>query len=370
MSKPNREIRLPFFIISAAVIMVYAWAISFGFLYYDDHIHVFENQPLLNGEIFYFWKHAHEGLYIPLVYTMWAGLFKAFGLNPAVFHSLNIALHLANSCLVFLLIRNFKISVNASLLAALLFAVHPIQVESVVWVSALKDTSFTFFSLFGIWIFICSSWKGYLRRMTGTVFVAAAILCKPTAVVLPVFICSYVFYFSSGTFRERLQHLLKSVGVMPLTLFLGIFAIQMAKAEQSWAQHPNTAVSLLERLIVVLDALGFYITKVLWPTHYYVDYARFPRNVLDNNLFYSYSLLALGSIAVLFFWFRKNENRKSPEGVFALLFGLLFFLPTSGVMTFGHQKISTTADRYMYVIMVAVAIAAAMLLEMLQSSGF
>jgi tetratricopeptide (TPR) repeat protein len=370
MIKLSRENYWPVLVISAAVLLVFGWSVSFGFLYYDDHIHVFENQPLIKGEILYFWKHAHEGLYIPLVYSAWALLYKFFGLNPAVFHGLNVVLHIANSWLVFLLLRSFRMTLSSSVLAALLFAVHPVQVESVAWVSALKDTSFAFFTLLSLWVYFSSSFTGHRKWLAGTLLVSAAILCKPTAVVLPVLISIYFIYFAAGNIRDRLKNTWNSVGPMPLTLFLGLYAIQMAKTEQSWSQHPNAMVSLLERPLIMLDALGFYITKILLPSQHYVDYARFPRNVLDNKLYYFYVALAVVFLIVLAGWFRKNENRRSPEAVFAVLLGFMFFIPTSGIVTFGHQKISTTADRYMYMIMVAVAIFAAMLLEWIQASGF
>lgn len=363
------RVGLPFLIMAAAVLAVYGWAISFGFLYYDDHINVFENQPLLGGQILYFWKSAHEGLYVPLVYTAWSVLYKLFGLNPAAFHAFNITLHIANTWLVFLILQNLKISKKSALLAALLFAVHPIQVESVVWVSSLKDTSFGFFSLLAIWIYLFSSGGFVFRWTAGAISVSAAILCKPTAAVLPVLISAYLILMSDGDFKNRVRKMMKVVGPLPLTLLLASFSIQMARAGQSWSNHPNAAVTLLERPLVMLDSLGFYLTKLALPIDYYVDYARYPRNVLDNGLFYFNLIIGTLFIGWLFYRFFAVSKARTPVFVLAALLGLLFFLPTSGIVTFGHQKISTTADRYMYVVMAGVAMAAARLLDKLEGSS-
>jgi hypothetical protein len=136
------------------------------FVSWDDGKNVFENarlNPVTTEGVLYFWGHPYEYEYIPLSYTVWAGLAliarvspdsAGISLNPYVFHSANLMLHLAAVLAAYQLLRIFTGKVWASAAGALLFALHPIQVEAVAWVTGLKDVLCGSLSLLALWQYV------------------------------------------------------------------------------------------------------------------------------------------------------------------------------------------------------------------------
>ncbi len=159
--------------LTVVCLIVYTRTCGFGSLSLDDAKHIFENPamnpPSLAG-ILHFWTAPYFGLYIPITYTLWAvaavvgwrGGRPPTAIDPAIFHGLNVAVHAANAVLVFSVLRSGleKRAPNprrdlAAGLGALLFAVHPIQVEAVAWISGMKDLLFGFFALAGFGWCVC-----------------------------------------------------------------------------------------------------------------------------------------------------------------------------------------------------------------------
>src|SRR5438093_1736288 len=152
---------------AAVILIVLVGAAAFGrvakfeFLSWDDYQTVAGNpqlNPPTSRSIASFWTHPQVDLYIPVTYTVWAFAANAaavpqppppnppatgWALDARVFHTLNLALHLAAACIVFLLLRDLLGGAGSADLAAvagaLLFALHPVQVEPVAWISGMKD---------------------------------------------------------------------------------------------------------------------------------------------------------------------------------------------------------------------------------------
>ena len=140
---------------------------------YDDGLHVYENERVVNfstDNLIYFWKNVHKGLYIPISYNLWALQAKISQyfpakqinlvsgediLNPAIFHTTNLLLHALSTIIVFLIIRKLIQHDLSAGVGALFFAIHPVQVETVAWISELKGGLSGLFSLLAIWQYIC-----------------------------------------------------------------------------------------------------------------------------------------------------------------------------------------------------------------------
>ena len=138
-----------------AVLVVYARLFSAGFVAFDDNFHVYAN-PLLNPptlqSVARFWEHAYKQLYVPLSYTIFAAITRlaevpahvdsslgeSLSLDPTAFHVVNIALHFANAWLCFRLVRRLTGRALVASLCSLVFALHPLQLESVAWISELR----------------------------------------------------------------------------------------------------------------------------------------------------------------------------------------------------------------------------------------
>jgi hypothetical protein len=164
------------------------------FIEHDDHYYVVENwklqQPGLQG-LGAIWSMADIGPnksieFFPVRDTVYWVLFKAFGADPAPFHAANLALHLLVAWLVLALGRKF-LSAEIAAFGALLFAAHPVHVESISWVSGLKDPLFSAFTLLSLLAFVAFRERGGASRYAAAVAaLIAALSCKSLALGAPV----------------------------------------------------------------------------------------------------------------------------------------------------------------------------------------
>jgi len=344
------------------VFAVFGQVCGYQFLTYDDSIHVYENSYVTNfsaENLGHFWQAPLRGLYIPVTYTLWSvlaalGRFLPAGdgaaLNPQIFHAGNLFLHLINTVLVFMISRRLLQSALAACIGAALFAIHPVQVEPVAWVSGTKDLLAGLFCLTAIWFYILYSQAAEPaapRQLRYYFLMAAAfilaLLSKPSAVVLPVAVAGIgAFLLKRGWRRLALE-------LVPLLLLaLPLIAVtRQAQADAVFGFVP----AWWQRLPIALDTLSFYFFKLLFPVVLTADYGRTPEMVLAGDWFYLNALLPLLGAAVIV-WKDKAGWLSGAAIVF-----LAFLLPVSGLVTFGFQNLSTVADRYLYLSMLGPALA-------------
>src|SRR6185312_6710837 len=142
----------PVALVAVAALALFAMAWGFDFTLYDDTLHIVQNPRFVvpgQQDVLSFWKAPFAGLYVPVSYTLWMGIrhFAVTGLagdgtyvlNPALFHGANVLVHALNAALVWWLLRRLKASRLAATVGALLFVAHPLQVETVCWVSGFRD---------------------------------------------------------------------------------------------------------------------------------------------------------------------------------------------------------------------------------------
>lgn len=143
----------------------------------------------------FFGRDAGSSYYRPLMYTFWLPLWRTFHASPVGYHALNILLHAAVSLLVFFWLRRIQASAATALLAALLFAAHPVHVEAVAWVSALPDLQCTLFFLLGFWLYLtaesAAGWRRYAMQTGVAACVLLALLAKEIGFILPLALAAY-----------------------------------------------------------------------------------------------------------------------------------------------------------------------------------
>lgn len=348
--------------IGLAVLAVDYPVVGSGFLNYDDPINITENPLITNfslESLSDFWSGHFNGLYIPLVYTFWGLLAKVAQLmpassgtlNPLPFHLANLGLHMASALLVFRLLRRLGGLPQAAAAGSLVFALHPLQVEAVAWVTGLKDLLSGFLALLVIHCYIrhlqtgqkgsgnIGAWWNYILAVG---FFLLALLAKPSVVTVPL-LAGVLGYFCMGQPLRRLAREL--LPMLALALFLAVVTLV---AQQSGQSPP--LISLWQRTLVAADALNFYAGKLLWPASLGPDYGRIPLSVLTNPRVYLTLLTpVLLGVAV----YLSRRKRWLPAG---LLIFILALLPVLGFQPFAHQVISTVADRYMYLAMLGPAL--------------
>lgn len=370
-----------------AILAVFWPAHNYDFLRWDDRVNIYENRylnPVSLDSTFHFWKQTYKYMYIPLTYSYWASLAwlslyipaEPYGLNPHIFHSGNIMLHILNALLVFSILRilltygfgrkndseNEKPEIDvAAGIGALVFALHPVQVEPVLWITGAKDLLYGLFSLFAIREYLkyaIASKRGATSsaktRHYGLSFAAfiLALLAKPAAVVLPLILLVLDRWGIKRTLKETAY----SLAVWFMVAFLFTLLATSAQPESS----DIVTAPLWARPFIAGDALAFYLYKVVIPVNLGIDYGRSPEYVMRHYWLYATWLLPFAIFAGIFS-LKKREPFMVSAGIFtASLLPLLGFIP------FLFQRYSTVADRYLYISMLGIALS---LSWVIQNSG-
>ncbi|MCJ8330699.1 MAG: glycosyltransferase family 39 protein, partial [Lentisphaeria bacterium] len=211
-------------ILIISVFVIYSQCRSFDYLDWDDKKYLLQNSNLFNfsfdsiKQIFSLNSTPGEYLYIPLCYLSFMIEFCLFGAKPEISHAINVFFHLANVIMLYFFFRKLTGKDLPSLLATILFAIHPMQVESVAWVMSRKELLSTLFGLGSMLCFLhyCRKEEDGKRNarlmqlLAGTVVLfIAAILSKPSLLILPgVFLLIYLWEEKKLKAKETLLFLL------------------------------------------------------------------------------------------------------------------------------------------------------------------
>ncbi|HEX8522229.1 MAG TPA: tetratricopeptide repeat protein [Tepidisphaeraceae bacterium] len=363
------------------------------FVDWDDRFTIYAN-PRLNPPTWenlkFYWQNAEYGLWMPGTYTVWSALAwatrleqpdeRGSRLNPWVFHSFNVVLHALSAVVVYMLVKRLlRVHVShlrsdephrtatrrrgevAALLGALVFAVHPVQVETVGWISGGKDLLCGLFTLGALHAYVSAAQSErhrLARYMLATLWFMIALICKPAAMVAP----ALVFVIDFVALRRPLKQVM---GWTAAWWLLALAAAVIAKFVQ-----PGTGIETAPwyyRPLVATDALAFYIVKLIWPARLAVDYGRAPTLALRQHwIFWTWVVPLITAGAIGWIWTRGRSlmESESPPAIYHLApTGALFFVvalaPTLGFTAFLFQYYSTVADHYLYTAMAGVSILAA-----------
>ncbi len=336
-------------LIAAATFLAYLPTLRCGFVW-DDEMILVDNSwfhPVTAATLLHYWRAPMATLYMPVTTSVYwlMGTLDGRGLNPALFHLASITIHATNAALLFLLLRKLTGKNWAATVGAMIFAIHPIQVESVAYVGVLDTPLCAMFALLAM--------NGFLKfvdrpqRATyawATAALVAAILAKPTAVVTPVLAGVLAMVVADGRVRRMLFSLLPWVAISG-----GFAAATMIIQPGSQQGRP-----LGLRLLMAGSSAAFYLKKILIPQGLCVDYGRNPEH-LSGDASIRFTWLA----AVLLIAIAWILRRKWPAAAAAIAIFLVGLLPTSGLVSFDFENWSITADRFAYLPMIGVALLAA-----------
>jgi tetratricopeptide (TPR) repeat protein len=287
--------------------------------------------------------------------------------DPRPFHIANLIVHILSVLVVFAILRLLIHDDWAAGSGALLFALHPLQVEPVAWATGMRELLCGFLSLISLWQYVkyalpvtvsapadraggTASQKRLIhkRRFSGALAIfafALAVLANPAAVALPVvaFVIDYVL------FKRSLRHNALSLGACVTLAVVVIGVTQWARLQNLGGISP-----IWQRPLIAADALTFYLYKLFVPFQLSVDYGRSPVVVAQQGWIYLTWLVpvALG----LLLWLSR---RRAPYFVCAASIFAASLLPFLGLFPFRFQTISTVADRYLYLAMLGPAFALA-----------
>jgi len=349
---------IPGVLLAAATVALYARAIGNPFVVLDDSDYVTSNLHVQRGLSWSTVKWAFTTFaaanWHPVTWLSHAMDFQLFALNPVGHHAHSILIHALNAVLLFLLLQWLTGQVRPSLLVAALFAVHPLNVESVAWVAERKNVLSTLFFFLALaaygWYAQKPQWKRYLS-VAG--LFALGLMAKPMLVTLP-FVLLLLDYWPLGRFAGSApspigaqqspawQLLLEKV---PLLLFSAASSIITLKTQHSgYAVRTLSQFAFGERIKNALLAYGLYLWKMIWPTRLAPLYPH-PGSGLPPWR-WIFSTLILVSITALTIILRRHRY---------LLVGWLWFLgtmvPVIGLVQVGDASM---ADRYAYLPLIGV----------------
>jgi len=324
-----------------------------GYISLDDHDYIVDNYQVRSGLTadsvhWAFSSFGYVSNWHPLTWLSHMLDVEIFGLEAGGHHLSNLVLHVLNVILLFLVLSGMTGAFKSSAFAAALFAVHPLHVESVAWISERKDVLSTFF-----WILTMAAYLGYVRRPGAGRYAAVAVcftlglLSKPMVVTLP-FVLLLLDYWPLGRLAPHREtwtgrgvaHNLKIIAEkLPLFALSGI-----SSAITYMAQSSGGAVSMMDsshsgiRWLSVLVSYVRYLAKVVWPVKLAVFYPSF--KVSSWQVAVAAVILSVVTVLVV------RKIVKYPFLAVGWFWYVGTLVPVIGIVKVGSQSI---ADRYTYI---------------------
>ena len=322
----------------AAVLSAYHPAWHGGMLWDDDAHLTREGLRSLSGLRAIWLDVGATQQYYPLVHSAFWVFFQLWGLNPLGYHLATIALHVVSALLVIAVLRRLR--VPGAALAGFVFALHPVQVESVAWMTELKNTLSTALVLGAAVAYLDFD---QLRRRSAylgslALFILALLSKTVTAVLPPALLV--IFWWQRGRIEWRRD-------VRPLLPFLaaGIaFGLLTAWFERSVlrAQGAEFDLSIAQRVLLAGRAIWFYLWSLVWPVNLSFIY---PRWRIDPSVASQWLFPAAVVLAIAALWWYRRRSR-APLAVALLFCGLLF--PALGFANLYPFRYALVADHFAY----------------------
>jgi len=338
--------------LAAATIALYSAAIGHGFVALDDREYVTANTHIrgLGWEnIKWAFTALDAANWHPLTWLSHALDYQLFALNAWGHHLDSVLIHALNAVLLFLLLRWMTRRTGPSLLVAALFAVHPINVESVAWVSERKNVLSTLFLLLTLGAYAWYAQKpGGRRYLLVVALFAASLMAKPMGVTLPFVLLLLDYWplermsFSGAAERTGLRRLL--LEKVPLLLLSAASSYMTLRAQRPAVQGLEE-FSLGNRIVNAIVAYGLYLWKTVWPA----QLAIYPHE-LGTLPAWQWMLSAVALIGVTVLVVRFRDKRYLPVGWFWFLGTLV---PVLGLVQVGEYAM---ADRYAYISLIGIFI--------------
>ncbi|MCK4739694.1 MAG: tetratricopeptide repeat protein [Deltaproteobacteria bacterium] len=336
-------------LLSVLTFGIYLRSIGFDFVNFDDDINVYENPYLTKGFTkdgiiwaftaqYYFWQ--------PMVWLTYLIDFEFWGLNPKGYHLTNIIFHTINSVLVFHLFTRLTKELRASAFIAFVFALHPLHVESVVWITERKDVLFVFF-----WLLATTAYVKYTERkslssyLTVFTLFCLSLMSKPMAITFP-FTLILLDLWPLNRFKGTEKPLKIIAEKIPLLIPLGI------------TMYLTLTSKMVMETIQITDTMPF-VTKI---SNIPVSYLTYVYKFLvpeGLTVFYPYThnqaivIIFASLVLLLCTIFACAVVRNKPFVAVGWFWFLGTLVPTIGLIQGGDHVL---ADRYMYIPLIGLSI--------------
>ncbi len=324
----------------ALTVLVYLPALRGQFIW-DDDDHVTMNPAVTAPDgVRQIWSSLFTSRYYPLTLTTFWVEHRLWGLKPAPYHAVNIALHAVNAALFYWLLSRLR--VPGAWIGAALWAVHPVNVESVAWITELKNvqSAFFFFSCLLCYLHFDS---GRSRRwyVAALVCGAAALLSKPSTVMLPTILLLVVWWERR---RWERADLLRLAPFMTMSLGMSVLTIAEQRNHVIGAGLSGWKLGLVDRCLVAGKDLWFYAIKLLWPEPLAFVYPRW--NVPASSL--ADWLPLVGVVVLALILWRLWRHTAAAAALLAFAYFVQALLPVLGFFDVYYFRFSFVADHFNY----------------------
>jgi tetratricopeptide (TPR) repeat protein len=328
--------------IVTALLIIYQPAIRGGLLW-DDPAHLTRPELKSVHGLWRIWfDPGATQQYYPVVHSAFWLMSHVFGDVTLGYHLVNIFLHALSAVLIAVILRT--LGVRGAYCTAVLFAVHPVQVESVAWMTELKNTLSGVFYLasLGMYLRFDETRQASARNISLLLFVLA-ILTKSVTATLPV-VLVVLFWLRRGRVDLRRD-------VRPLALFFGLGAVMglvTALMERNYIGATGHAfdLTIIDRCLLAGRVVWFYLWKIFWPTPLTFIY---PRWDVNSRVWWQY-LFPLALLAAFVLLWRLRRWSRAPFA--ALLMFVVTLAPALGFVNVYPFKFSYVADHFQYLAMV------------------
>ena len=320
---------------------------------WDDVEQVVENKDIRSlswDNVQTFFSKFYVGMYQPITTLSYAIEYNFSELNPATNHITNLLLHLINIVLVFLLFYYFTKRIEISLIVSLFFAVHPMNVESVSWISTRSNLLYSLFYLASLLTYLkFLQNKKSINLIFTFLFFILSLLSKASAITLPVILLLFDFFYHR---KFNYKSLLEKVPFFILSIIFGMVAFQ-GRTEFGHIGSLKESFSLLDRIVFIGYSFVLYIVKLFVPLnlsaiHYYpvISTPNVESAVGWEYYLAAFICLVIAVYTIILFIQALIKNKYNN----IIFFGIVFFVTTASVIIhiipIGLQII---AERYMYI---------------------
>src|SRR5947208_7213360 len=330
-------------VLAAVTISAYRPAWHGGFLW-DDDAYIINNELLTAPDG---WQRIWFSLdspsqYFPFTYSTFRIERALWGLNTIGYHWVNLLLHIGNAFLVWAVLARLR--VPGSWLAAAIVALHPVQVESVAWITERKNVLMVFFFLLTLLAWVAFVDERTRRRWIfyclALIFYVLALSAKATACTLPAALFLILWLQNKPITMRRL---IQIVPFVILGIGMGLLAVWWERYHQGTNRAVFTFLSPIERILVASRAVWFYLSKIFWPSNLTFIYPRW--NISPADLLDYIWLVACIAACVSIYFLRRYVGRSVEV---AAAFFVATLSPVLGFVMLFTFRYTFVADHYQY----------------------
>jgi Flp pilus assembly protein TadD len=332
-------------------LIVYWRASSFAFVTYDDNEYVYHNDVVSRGLTFdgIRWAFAgvHSGNWHPLTWISHMLDISLFGVAPGPQHFISVLIHAASTVILFIALTRMTGAVARSATVASLFALHPLHVQSVAWISERKDVLCALFGMICLLLYASLARRWTTRKYVWLLIVfALGLLSKQMLVTLP-FVLLLLDFWPLQRLGNATELRSRVIEKIPLFVLSATASIVVYLAQRNVAVQTLAEVPLGLRIENAILSYGRYLLSTVWPSRLAIFY---PYDVAPSAAQVAIVAILLTGITVLAWWRRRAQ----PYLLTGWLWYLGMLIPVIGLVQVGTQSY---ADRYTYLPLIGVFIA-------------